>query len=74
LKVAASLEGRHRRRKGLDRRGGDRSHPRHALKTLRRLIVLAGSPQSLVEFRDLDIKAANMIEVSLAQFAHERME
>jgi hypothetical protein len=31
-------------------------------------------PQSLVEFRDLDIKAGNMLEVSLAQFAHERME
>jgi hypothetical protein len=27
---------------------------------------LGGSPQSLVEFRDLDIKAGNMIEVSLA--------
>jgi hypothetical protein len=63
--VAASLEGRHRRRKGLDRRSGDRPHPRHALKTLRCLILLGGSPQSLVEFRNLDIKAANMIEISL---------
>jgi hypothetical protein len=35
-------------------------------KTLRRLIVLGGSPQSLVKFRDLDIKAGNMLEVSLA--------
>jgi hypothetical protein len=30
-------------------------------------------PQPLVELRDLDIKAGNMIEVSLAQLAHERM-
>jgi hypothetical protein len=29
--------------------GGDRSHPRHALKTLRHVIVLPESPQSLVE-------------------------
>jgi hypothetical protein len=65
-KVASSPEGRHRRRKGLDRRGGDRSHPRHALKTLCRLIVLGGSPQSLVELGDLDIKTGNMLEVSLA--------
>jgi hypothetical protein len=65
-KVAASLEGRHRRRKGLDRRGGDRPHHRHGLKTLRRLVVLGGSPQSRVELGNLDIKAGNMIEVSLA--------
>jgi hypothetical protein len=73
-KVAASLEGRHRRRKGPDRRGGDRPHPRHALKTLHRLIVLGGSPQSLVEFRDLGAKAGNVFEGSLAKLAHERME
>jgi hypothetical protein len=43
-------------------------------KTLRRLIVIGGSPQSLVELRNLDIKAGDMLEISLAQLAHERME
>jgi hypothetical protein len=73
-KVAASLERRHWRRKGLDRRGGDRPHPRHGLKTLSRLIVLGKLPQSLVKLGDLGIKANNMIEVSLAQLAHKRMQ
>jgi hypothetical protein len=40
--------------------------PGMLLKTLRRLIVLGASPQSLVELRNLDIKAGNMLEVSLA--------
>jgi len=31
-------------------------------------------PQSLVELRDLAIKPNNVIEVSLAQLAHERVE
>jgi hypothetical protein len=72
-KVASSLERRHRWRRGLDRRGGDRTNPRHALKTDRHLIVLGEPPEPFVERSDFDIKARNMIEISLSQLPHQRM-
>jgi hypothetical protein len=53
---------------------GGVAYPRHALKTFCGLIVPGGSPQSLVELRNLGIKTGNMLEVSLAQFAHQRMQ
>src|SRR5262249_34948731 len=72
--VTSPPKGDHRWRKSVDRCGGDEADPPHGLQTDRRLVGPAELPKALVELADLDIKARNMIEVSLPESPHQRMD